>query len=133
MIIVAVTAGLAVYAYVNNFVGMSTRATEAPKSQLRLDVADATAAAGTSPGSITAWIRNVGGAVAELQKAYIVLPNGGVVEATMSGTLSINPQEVQQVTITPPTGTNLQSGYVYNVRVICKDGSELNFNVRAHA
>jgi len=127
MIIVAVTAGLAVYAYVNNFVGMSTRATEAPKSQLRLDVADA-----TDGGDIVAWIRNVGGAVAELQKAYIVLPNGGVVEATMSG-VSINPQEVQQVTITPPTGTNLQSGYVYNVRVICKDGSELNFNVRAHA
>ena len=129
MIIVAVTAGLAVYAYVNNFVGMSTKATEAPKSQLRLDVADATAG---TPGSITAWIRNVGGAVAELQQAYIVLPNGGVVEATMSS-VSINPQEVEQVTITPPAGTNLESGYVYNVRVICKDGSELNFNVRAHA
>jgi len=127
MIIVAVTAGLAVYAYVNNFVGMSTRATEAPKSQLRLDVADA-----TDGGDIVAWIRNVGGAVAELQQAYIVLPNGGVVEATM-GSVSINPQEVKQVTITPPAGTNLQSGYVYNVRVICTDGSELVFNVRAHA
>ena len=131
MIIVAVAIGLAVYAYANNFVAQSTRSTEAPRASLSLDAADCPAT--DQADNIVAWVRNTGGFQARISHAYITYPNGTVVQYAFATPITIDPQEVQQVSIPEPASKPFVEGYVYSVKLVCMDGTTLTFSVRAHA
>lgn len=119
LIILAVAAGVIAYAYVMGWLGSATKASSVEYGELSLD--SATASAG---GNIVAYVRNLGGKPVTPDKAYV---DGS--QSTVSPTTAIAVNTVAALTITP--SSTLVANTVYEVKVVCTDGTSLVFSVKA--
>ena len=130
MILIAIAAGIMVYAFIAGWIGGATAGTTVVQGQLTVDFATA------NTTNITIFVRNVGGVQVRLEAIYVTAANGSLIYTNTSlakADLTINPGEVINFTI-PFKGDdpiNLEVGNVYTVRLVASDGSTLVFSVRA--
>ena len=128
MMLLAVAAGVVVYAYVMGWIG---GATTNPRQTGHLSF-DTTWANATA-SNIKLAVRNVGGTNLVLSNVY-VQGNDLSSSCTINGTtLSTNPYtlNVTQVAYLVINYTGMATGSYYNVQVACKDGTAISLSVAA--
>jgi FlaG/FlaF family flagellin (archaellin) len=120
LMLLAVAAGVVVYAYVMGWIGGTTQNPQRT-GQMQFDSIYATA--GT--GKIKMYVRNVGGADLNLSKIYI----GGVDTAnnTSFDGYSLAVQAVAYL----EANCTMTKNYFYEVAVTCKDGTSVSQSVQA--
>jgi FlaG/FlaF family flagellin (archaellin) len=120
LMLLAVAAGVVVYAYVMGWIGGTTQNPQRT-GQMQFDSIYATA--GT--GKIKMYVRNVGGADLNLSKIYI----GGVDTAnnTSFDGYSLAVQAVAYL----EANCTMTKNYFYEVAVACKDGTSVSQSVQA--
>jgi FlaG/FlaF family flagellin (archaellin) len=120
LMLLAVAAGVVVYAYVMGWIGGTTQNPQRT-GQMQFDSIYATA--GT--GKIKMYVRNVGGADLNLSKIYI----GGVDTAnnTSFDGYSLAVQTVAYL----EANCTMTKNYFYEVAVTCKDGTSVSQSVQA--
>jgi hypothetical protein len=123
LMLLAVAAGVVVYAYVMGWVGGATT-NPRMSGHLSFDTMYASA----SQSKIMLAIRNVGGTTLTLDQVYIMGNNvTGSCTPPLSSLSSLAPQTVVQINVT----YSMTSGVYYNVQVSCKDGTTLSQSVQA--
>jgi len=120
LIILAVAAGVIAYAYVMGWLGGATKASSVEYGQLSLD-----SAAASAGGNIIAYVRNLGGKSVTPDKAYV----DGNLSTVSSDPATIDVNTVATVTITP--SSSLVASTIYEVKIVCTDGTSLVFSVKA--
>ena len=145
LILIAIAAGVMVYAFVAGWVGSATSSTTVAQGQLSVDFADANATA----GNITVYIRNVGGVTVNIDGIYVSvaggseLPWNNVTNASGTGFYAKDtyPSTFGNLTITPGqvvpiiihyNANVLSEGQLYTVKLVAKDGTTYVFSVKAH-
>ena len=120
LMLLAVAAGVVVYAYVMGWIG---GATQNPTHTGQMQFDSIYASAGT--GKIKMYVRNVGGADLNLSKIYI----GGVDTAnnTSFDGYSLAVQAVAYL----EANCTMTKNYFYEVAVTCKDGTSVSQSVQA--
>lgn len=143
LIVIAVAAAVVTYTFVMGFVGTATQSTGA-QGQLNYD---SYKVSGTTDANITAYIRNSGGRTVTLSAVYVdgtpytwngvanstnytsVIDSGSwsfivdtgnatqILDINKIGTLYINTQD-------------LNAAQWHTVRIVCEDGTTLEFSVR---
>jgi len=141
LILIAIAAGVATYAFVAGWISGATKNTNAQQANLVLDSAEASASGSISFNNNTyqfaVYVRNIGGINAEISAIYLTAPDGTYEKVDMTGVaanpgLTIAPYSTTALYFNATTVT-VKAGNVYTVKVVCNDGSALIFNVRAHA
>jgi hypothetical protein len=123
MMLLAVAAGVVVYAYVMGWIG---GATTNPRQSGHLSF-DSTYASVTG-SKIMLAIRNVGGTTLVLDQVYVNGNNAtGSCTPTISTLASLAPQGVVSLNVT----YTMTSGVYYNIQVTCKDGTMVSQSVQA--
>jgi hypothetical protein len=121
LMLLAVAAGVVVYAYVMGWIGSATT-NPRQTGHLSFDTLYA------STSVIRMAIRNVGGTTLVLDQVYV---NGnnltGSCTPTISNMTSLAPQGVVSLNVTYP----MTSGIYYNIQVTCKDGTMISQSVQA--
>lgn len=121
LMLLAVAAGVVVYAYVMGWIGGTTQ-NPTRTGQLQFD--SIYASSGT-PGKIKMYVRNVGGMDLNVSNIYV----GGVATANNTaltdGTVSVHTVIYLEVNYT------MTQNYFYTVAVSCKDGTALSQSVQA--
>jgi len=121
LMLLAVAAGVIVYAYVTGWIGGATQTSGAPKGQLQIDSISA------STTDIKIYIRNLGGSVATVDAIYV---EGNDVTTFVDPPLpqTIDVGKVQGFTLSSLT---LTPGHFYLVTVVCTDGTTISQSVKA--
>jgi len=123
LMLLAVAAGVVVYAYVMGWVG---GATTNPRQTGHLSFD--TIYASVSSGKIMLAIRNVGGTTLTLDQVYVMGNNlTGSCTPSLSTLSTLAPQAVVSINVT----YTMTSGVFYNVQVSCKDGTTISQSVQA--
>jgi hypothetical protein len=123
LMLLAVAAGVVVYAYVMGWIGGATGQEAGQYGELSLD----TVIANSTSDVITAYVRNIGGISATPDKAYV---NDYNVTSMTSSPATIDPNAVANVTINAAT-PGLTKNITYEVKIICSDGTTVTFSVKA--
>jgi len=121
LLLLAVAAGVVVYAYVMGWLGGSTKGSSTAQGELSLDYAVANATSNT----INAYVRNVGGVSLTVEYAYVSNTQIDITDVTIA------PEAVGTVTISVSSG--LTAGTTYEVKLTCDDGTSLVFNEKAES
>ena len=121
LMLLAVAAGVVVYAYVMGWIGGQTQNPQRT-GQLQFDslYADATT------DTIKIYVRNVGGTDLNVTKIYV---NG--VEKTNSTPITNGLLSVQNSIYLEVNSTTLVQNYFYEVAVVCKDGTSISQSTQA--
>ena len=118
LMLLAVAAGVVVYAYVMGWIGGATTTGGGTKGELQFDSLHA------NTTHITIYVRNVGGKDLTLDKIYVEGENK-TVTGTM-GSLSVNTASGKLV-----VAHSMTAGYHYEVKVTCTDGTSVSQSVEA--
>jgi len=123
LMLLAVAAGVVVYGYTMGWIGGATQATGSTKGELQFDsiYADATA------DKIKMYVRNVGGKDLLLSKVYVDGVEKANATAIADAGVSITVQSVKYLEVS----CTMSSGYFYEVKVTCKDGTSVSQSVEA--
>lgn len=128
LMLLAVAAGVVVYAYVMGWVG---GATTNPRQTGHLSFD--TTYASVSGSKINLAVRNVGGTNLVISNVYVQSVDLSSNCTTNSITLNATGYtlNVQQVAYLVVNYTGMLTGYYYNVQVACKDGTLISQSVQA--
>jgi len=137
LILIAIAAGVVVYAYVIGFVGQTSNNQPNGTSQLSIDTASGSASGNT----VTAYFRNIGGSTAIISAVYVLDSTGNtVVGGVVIGTAStvVSGCSITSTTTTMPcslspsasgsiqlTGVTLVKGTTYQLKITTQDGSSV--------
>lgn len=145
LILIAIAAGVMVYAFVAGWVGSATSSTTVAQGQLSVDYAFANA----TSENMTVYIRNVGGVNVNIDSIYVSEAGGGEVpwdfvnDTTGTivygnsypkidvNTLTIQPGSVVAIVIDFST-SGLNEGQLYTIKIVADDGTTYVFSVKAH-
>jgi archaeal type IV pilus assembly protein PilA len=146
LILIAIAAGVVVYAYVIGFVGNTTTGQGSGTSQLNVD----TAAGKGSTGALTAFVRNIGGNTATLTAFYVLDSTGNIVAGgSFIGTTSVSSATAcatitaaagmactlsagSSVQINVAGGITMSAGSSYQLKVTTADGSSVIYSFKAN-
>ena len=121
LMLLAVAAGVVVYAYVMGWIGGTTQ-NPTRTGQMQFDSLSAKAAT----NNIQMYIRNVGGTNLTISKIYVEGFDTANQTAITTGT-TLGVQNVDFVNVTYAMTKN----YFYEVAVVCKDGTTVSQSVQA--
>jgi len=129
LILIAIAAGVIVYAYVVGFIGSATQNTSVQQSVISID------SVGTNAGrtQVNFYVRNVASTSTTLSTAYL-LDTSGTVLATLSlSAVTLTPGQVsaQQTIPSTPLSPALTAGTLYSLKVVTADGSATITNFKA--
>jgi len=145
LILIAIAAGVVVYAYVIGFVGSSTGGSPVGTSQISID----TATGSSASSSVTAFVRNIGGSSAVLTAFYVLDGTGAIVAGgSFIGTTSVSSATAcatitatsgmacslaagSTVKISVASGITMTSGSTYQLKVTTADGSSVSYPFKA--
>ena len=120
LIVITVAAGVVAYSFVAGYIGTSTQNAN-QIGVLSYDAYDI-----TSPTTVNIYLRNAFPKEITTQAAYIdSLP---ATPTVTSGSLTIQAGVVQLVTVNQ-TGATLTDGAAHQLRIVCTDGSSLQFPI----
>ena len=121
LMLLAVAAGVVVYAYVMGWIGGTTQ-NPTRTGQMQFDSLSAKAAT----SNIQMYVRNVGGTNLTISKIYVEGIDTANQTAITTGT-TLGVQNVDFVNVTYAMTKN----YFYEVAVVCKDGTTVSQSVQA--
>lgn len=121
LMLLAVAAGVVVYAYVMGWIGGATTTGGGTKGELQFDSLHA------NTTHITIYVRNVGGKDLLLSKIYVDGTEKANETAIADAGVSITVQSVAYLNVTH----TMTTGYFYEVKVTCKDGTSVSQSVEA--
>lgn len=123
LMLLAVAAGVVVYAYVMGWIGGTTQ-TPTRTGQIQFDSLSAKAA---PTNTIQMYLRNVGGTNLTISKIYVegIDTANNTNPITTGTTLSVQNVDFISVTYT------MTKSYFYEVAVVCKDGTTVSQSVQA--
>ena len=121
LMLLAVAAGVVVYAYVMGWIGSATN-NPTHTGHLSFDTIYANATAGT----VKIYVRNVGGTNLTISKIYVDGIDTANETAITTGT-TLGVQDVHFVNVT----YTMTKNYFYEVAVVCKDGTTVSQSVQA--
>lgn len=127
LILIAIAAGVMVYAFVAGWVGSATSGTTVAQAQLAIDYVEG------SGTLVTIYVRNVGGVSAQIDTIYVYEAGGALINVPSTNPtlpVIIAPGDTQKFQLTLSMG--LDSGNVYTVKVIASDGSTVISSFKAH-
>jgi archaeal type IV pilus assembly protein PilA len=143
LILIAIAAGVVVYAYVLGFVGSNTNGSAPGTSQLSIDTSSGSSASNT----VTAFFRNIGGSAAIITSVYVLDTTGtpvlgGSVIGTASSPVtgctitsttttmpcSISPSATGSISLSSVT---LTKGNTYQIKIDTQDGSSVSQSFKA--
>ncbi len=141
LILIAIAAGIVIYAFATGWIGGRLNQGSGPQAVLVVE----TGYWNSTNSSFVLYVRNDGGAPANITRAYITDPDGNVYYvdtpyiASNFVNLSINPGKgviitpgnVNKTVIYYPSSLTVQRGYAYKVTLISSDGAEVTYTVRA--
>jgi hypothetical protein len=115
LMLLAVAAGVVVYAYVMGWLGGATTTTGGTQGKLQFDsiYADATT------DTIKIYVRNVGGKDLLLSKIYVDGIDTANETAIAAAGVALTVQSVAYINVT----NTMTAGYFYEVKLTCKDGT----------
>ena len=122
LMLLAVAAGVIVYAYVTGWIGGATQTSGAPKGQLQVDSISA------NTTTVKVYIRNLGGEIARVSAIYVAGDNATSVDPVLPEDIAVG--GVQEFTL-DLTLTPMTSGHFYLVTVVCTDGTTVSQSVKA--
>ena len=128
LMLLAVAAGVVVYAYVMGWLGGATTTPGGQKGEMQIDSIKAVA----STDVITIYVRNVGGK--DLTLEYVYVEGTGFTDDSTNCTIpssALSVQSVATITVDTAADPDLQDGYFYEVKVTCKDGTTVTQSVEA--
>ena len=123
LMLLAVAAGVVVYAYVMGWIGGATGHDTGQYGELSLDTAYASA----TTNMTTAYVRNIGGKLVTPNAAYV---NDYNVTSMTSTPTDIAANAVASISINATT-IGLTKNTTYQVKIVCTDGTILTFSVTA--
>jgi len=116
LVLIAVVAGVLLWTWLSGFVSAATAQQPALGERIKIEAVSA------STGSVTAYVRNVGGAQVSISRIY-VLSAAGTIVGFGTSTATINPGEVGTVSVS----VSLSRGTTYTVKVVTKNGVEATY------
>ena len=122
LMLLAVAAGVVVYAYAMGWIGGATTGGGTP-GKLQFDSIYANATA----GKIKIYVRNVGSKDLLLSKIYVSGTEKANATAIPDAGVSITVQSVKYLEVSH----TMTKGYSYEVKVTCKDGTAISQSVEA--
>ncbi len=123
LMLLAVAAGVVVYAYVMGWIGGATQTTS-HQGELQFD----SIYANSTSGTLKIYVRNVGGVDLTLSKIYVDgAEKANATDAIPDAGVSIPVQDVQYLEVSQTMTEN----YFYEVKVTCKDGTTVTQSVQA--
>lgn len=123
LMLLAVAAGVVVYAYVMGWIGGATGHEAGQYGELSVD---SMSADGTTD-IITVYLRNVGGKSVTPSRAYV---NDSNVTSISSSPANIDSNVVASVTINATT-PGLTKNVTYEVKIVCTDGTAVTYSIKA--
>ena len=123
LMLLAVAAGVVVYAYVIGWLGGATTTAGGTQGKLQFDSIYANATA----NEIYIYVRNVGGKDLLLSKIYVDGTEKANQTAIPAAGVSITVQSTAYLNVTH----TMTAGYFYEVKVTCKDGTTVSQSVEA--
>jgi len=131
LILIAIAAAAVLYVWVNSLSSSATQYNSGNvASAISIDAAD------LSTTTVTAYVRNVGGnAINGIFNVYVYNQTGSLVASGTTGSVSIQPGQVQQVSasLTNNNGQSVQPGQVYNIKIVAPSGASAVISVTAHS
>ena len=143
LILIAIATGIVIYAFATGWIGGRLNQGSGPQAVLVVETGYWN---GSTSETFVLYVRNDGGAPANITRAYITDPNGNVYYIStqyISSTASLaTTGSGQGVIVTPgnvnttviyygATSLSVQSGYAYKITIVSSDGSEVSYTVRA--
>jgi hypothetical protein len=123
LMIIAVAAGVVVYAYAMGWIGGATTTAGSTKGQLSFDAIYANASSGT----IRAYVRNVGGKNLLISNIYVAGISKANTTALPAAGYTLTVQSLCYLQVS----NTMTAGYFYQVQVTCKDGTTVTQSVQA--
>jgi len=123
LMLLAVASGVVVYAYVMGWLGGATGTAGGQKGELQFDSAYANA----TSGQIKVYVRNVGSKDLLLDRIYVEGAERANNTALPTAGASITVQSVAYLEVSH----TMAEGYVYEVKVTCKDGTTISQSIEA--
>jgi len=126
LVLISVVAGVMLWLWVSGFTSSATAQQPALNERIKIDSVKVDK---TNNGlKLSVYVRNVGSIPVTISSVYIVTYNGTYVEGgPPSGTTTINPGDASEITMNV-TLTKYESGVIYTVRVVTKNGVEASYN-----
>jgi archaeal type IV pilus assembly protein PilA len=146
LILIAIAAGVVVYAYVIGFVGNTTTGQGSGTSQLAIDIASGKG----STGAVSAFVRNIGGSTATITAFYVLSSTGNIVAGgAFIGTVAVSSAAAcatitaasgmactlsagSTVQINVAAGVTMSAGSSYQLKVTTADGSSVIYSFKAN-
>ena len=123
LMLLAVAAGVVVYSYTMGWLGGATTTAGGTQGKLQFD----SIYAGATADEIYVYVRNTGGKDVLLSKIYIDGTDTANETAIAAAGVSLTVQSVAYLNVTK----TMTTGYFYEVKVTCKDGTTISQSVEA--
>ncbi|MGC8678232.1 MAG: archaellin/type IV pilin N-terminal domain-containing protein [Fervidicoccaceae archaeon] len=131
LILIAIAAAAVLYVWVNTLSSSTTQYNPGNvASAISIDAAD------LSTTTLTAYIRNVGSnVISGVLNVYIYNQTGTLIATGQSGSVTIQPGQVQSIsaTLSITTGYGITPGTTYTVKVVAPGGASAVASVTAHS
>ncbi len=142
LILIAIAAGIVIYAFATGWIGGRLNEGSGPQAVLVVE----TGYWDSNNNAFVLYVRNDGGVVANITRAYITDPDGNVyyidtshisnsTTLATSGTgkgVIVSPGNVNETVIYyGATTLTVQKGYAYKITLVSSDGAEVTYTVRA--
>ncbi len=142
LILIAIATGIVIYAFATGWIGGRLNQGSGPQAVLVIE----TGYWNSSDKNFVLYVRNDGGAPANVTRAYITDPDGNVyfidtkyisnsysLASGGSGKgVEITPGNVNETLIYyGGTALTVQKGYAYKITLVSSDGAEVSYTVRA--
>jgi flagellin-like protein len=131
LILIAIAAAAVLYVWVNTLSSSTTQYNPGNvASAISIDAAD------LSTNTLTAYVRNVGSnVISGVLNVYIYNQTGTLIATGQSGSVTIQPGQVQSIsaTLSITTGNAITQGTTYTVKVVAPGGASAVASVTAHS
>ncbi|MGC8909652.1 MAG: archaellin/type IV pilin N-terminal domain-containing protein [Fervidicoccaceae archaeon] len=131
LILIAIAAAAVLYVWVNTLSASTTQYNPGNvASAISIDAAD------LSTNTLTAYVRNVGSnVISGVLNVYIYNQTGTLIATGQSGSVTIQPGQVQSIsaTLSITTGNQITRGTTYTVKVVAPGGASAVASVTAHS
>ncbi|MGC8996673.1 MAG: archaellin/type IV pilin N-terminal domain-containing protein [Fervidicoccaceae archaeon] len=131
LILIAIAAAAVLYVWVNTLSSSTTQYNPGNvASAISIDAAD------LSTNTLTAYVRNVGSnVISGVLNVYIYNQTGTLIATGQSGSVTIQPGQVQSIsaTLSITTGNGISPGTTYTVKVVAPGGASAVASVTAHS
>jgi len=141
LILIAIATGIVIYAFATGWIGGRLNQGSGPQAVLVVE----TGYWNSTGKTFVLYVRNDGGAPANITRAYITDPDGNVYfipTSNISSTTTVATQGNGKGVVVIPGNVNetviyydgtltVQKGYAYKITLVSSDGAEVSYTVRA--